>query len=291
MKIRTWIRTLGAALLSLVMVNAASAQTLYGVTGAGNATSSLYTIDTTTGAATLVGATGFSHVTGLSFDPTSGVLYGHVSDTFNSGDTQLITINPLTGAGTLIGTTGIQSPDMAFRSDGTLFAWSEFSDNGNQNDDLFVINKVTATATIVAESGTGTSNTGLAFSTNGTLFLKPGTQLFTLDPNTGLVDSNLGSITVDTGNNLNNALAFNSDTQGFSLSRLDGTSFLYSVDTTNMTATEIGDMGVDGMAALAFGVAVPEPATVVLITGVALAGAAVGYRKVRKARRFGKLAK
>lgn len=290
MRISLWVRTLGAALLSLVMMSAASAQTLYGVTGAGNTPSSLYTIDTATGAATLVGATGFSHVTALSFDPTTGMLYGHVSDTFGSGDTQLISINPLTGAGTLIGTTGIQSPDMAFRSDGTLFAWSEFSDGGNQIDDLFVINKVTATATFVGESGTGTSSTGMAFDANGTLFLKPGNGLLTLDANTG-VATNVGSLDVNTGQLLNNSLAFNAANQGFSLSRFDGSSFLYSVDTTNLTATEIGDMGVAGMAALAFGVAVPEPATIVLISGVALAGAAVGYRKVRKARRFGKQAR
>lgn len=288
MRISHWVRTLGAALLSVVMMSAASAQTLYGVTGASNTPSSLYTIDTATGAATLVGATGFSHVTGLSFDPTTGILYGHVSDIFNSGATQLITINPQTGAGTLIGTTGIQVPDMAFRSDGTLFAWSEWSNGGNQIDDLFIINKVTATATIVAESGTGTSNTGLAFSTNGTLFMKSGLSLFTVNPDTGATTT-VGSISGPF--NLNNALAFNSDTVGFSILRPDNqNSVLYLLDTETITATEIGNMGVAGMAALAF-VAVPEPATIVLISGVALAGAAVGYRNVRKARRFGKLAK
>lgn len=283
------IKTLGAVLLSLVMLTAASAQTLYGVTGAGGGPSSLYTIDTTTGTATLVGAIGFSHITGLSFDPTTGILYGHQSDLFGSNGTNLITINPVTGAGTLVGSTGIQVPDMSFRNDGTLFAWSE-SDNDSQVDDLFSINKVTATATFVGESNTGTSNTGLAFRPDGTLFLKPSNQLFTLDPITGAA-TNVGSITVDTGESLNNALAFDSNSQGYSLNRLDGSSFLYSVDVGALTATEIGDMGVGNMAALAFGVAVPEPATVALISGVALAGVAVGYRKLRKHRRFGKLAK
>ena len=45
--------------------NAASAGVLFAVSGASNAPSSLYTVNTSTGAASLVGPTGFNHVTGI----------------------------------------------------------------------------------------------------------------------------------------------------------------------------------------------------------------------------------
>ena len=72
------------AALAAAMVPAYAVPVLYAISGAGNATSNLYTVNTSTGAATLVGSTGFSTVTGLAFNPITGVLYGHVSDIFGS---------------------------------------------------------------------------------------------------------------------------------------------------------------------------------------------------------------
>ena len=59
------------------------------------------TINTTTGAATAVGALGFGVVYGLAFDPNTNTLYGS-----NIAFDQLITINTTTGAGMVVGPLG-----------------------------------------------------------------------------------------------------------------------------------------------------------------------------------------
>ena len=129
-----WIFSLICALLLPTTV---PAQVLYAVTGAGGANSALYTVNPASGAASFVGNIGFTHVTALAFDPTTGILYGHASTESMGGNQTLIIINPATGAGTLVGTTGEQVPDMTFTPGGVLFAWSEDDDN------LYTINKVT----------------------------------------------------------------------------------------------------------------------------------------------------
>lgn len=96
-------------------VPSANAGVLYGVTGAGGGPSSLYTINTTTGAATLVGATGATHITGLDFDPTSGILYG-VADSGFLGTPMLVTIDKSTGAATTVGALGVGGVFPTFRS-------------------------------------------------------------------------------------------------------------------------------------------------------------------------------
>jgi hypothetical protein len=202
--LRRWGPTVAALLLMVGLAGRAEAGLLFAVSGSGGSPSNLYTVDTTTGAATLVGATGFSHVTALSFDPTTGSLYGHVSDIFNTG-TQLIAINAATGAGSAIGSTGQQIPDMAFDSSGQLYAWSEFG--SSSFDNLFTIDKATGAATLVGASGIGTFNTGLAFDNMGTLYVKPSGVLYTVDKTTGAA-----TFVEALGTPLNNALAFDPNT-------------------------------------------------------------------------------
>ena len=72
-------RLLGAPALVVAIflgfsASASAAPILYGMTGSGGSSSSLYTIDPTTGATTLIGATGQTHMTGIDFDPTTGIL-------------------------------------------------------------------------------------------------------------------------------------------------------------------------------------------------------------------------
>src|SRR5256885_5903989 len=88
----------------------ARAQTLYGATG-GVKPGSLYTIDPSTGAATLVGLlldnTGHNYsLTGLAFDSATGVLYGATSTQSPTQGSELVTINPYTGLVTPIGLFG-----------------------------------------------------------------------------------------------------------------------------------------------------------------------------------------
>ena len=80
LKQRCYSVLLATAMLFGISLPAGAGPILYGVTGSSFTSSSLYTIDPTTGATTLIGATGFSHFTGLDFDPTSGILYAVQSD-------------------------------------------------------------------------------------------------------------------------------------------------------------------------------------------------------------------
>ncbi len=231
-----------AFFILLVIAGNANAGALFAVSGAGGGASVLYKIDPANGSVIQsIGATGFSHVTGLAFDPVTGALFGHVSDYFGSGDTQLLTIDVLTGAGTLVGSTGLQVPDMTFDSTGQLYAWSEFS--ATQSDDLFRLDKTTGLASFVGESSTDTSNTGLAFDNADTLYMtRYGTDLFTVDSVTGAT-----TFQTSLSSAVNNALTFDRETnQMYSVSRHDGSSFLQKIDVATGTVTELGDIGING---------------------------------------------
>ena len=149
--------------------------------------SALYTIDPLTGEATRIGAIGFDRISGMDFDPNSGVLYA----TGQRAGTQthvLVRIDTATGAGTEIGLTGIDAingnsiaTDLAFRqSDGALFAYLRDS------RDLVTIDLATGLATLIGnaltESGPGD---GLAFADNGNLYHVTDRTLDRLDPDVG----------------------------------------------------------------------------------------------------------
>ncbi|MFO0849654.1 MAG: hypothetical protein U0871_14030 [Gemmataceae bacterium] len=79
-------------------------------TGSGAGTS-LYTVNTTTGLATLVGSTGISSgFIGLAFDDATGTLYMTAAPGGN-GPSNLYTVNTTTGLATLIGATGVSNLD------------------------------------------------------------------------------------------------------------------------------------------------------------------------------------
>jgi len=123
------IINVGATVTEMDAITFNSSGVLYGATGGAG---SLYTIDPTTGVATLVHAfVGASNasltygVNGLAFQPGTGTLYGTTSpDSPNSGDS-LVTINPTTGQVTVIGPSGTGFPyaSIAFAPNGTLYGW------------------------------------------------------------------------------------------------------------------------------------------------------------------------
>jgi hypothetical protein len=257
----------------LAASSAAFADRLFAVDGAGGATASLYELDPTTGAIIqTIGSTGFAHVTGISFNPLTGQLYGVVSDSFSGGGS-LISIDLTTGAGTLIGSTSSQIPDISFSSSGVLYGWVEF---GVAFDQLATIDLTTGAVTAFAPS-TGTSNTGLAFAPNGTLYLKPGGSLYTLDPTTGV-----STFVTSLSTNPQNLLAFDSTGTMFSGIRNSGTFTLVTIDPTTGTVTSIGSNGAGSISAIAFQpLAIPEPGSIALmgLGGVAL----LGFVRRRKA--------
>lgn len=116
--------------------------------------SMLQVLDTATGTATPIGATGFGPVVGLARDTTADVLYGVASEP--TAGSRLIRIDPVTGAGTLVSALGFDAASLEFGPDGALYAGGSQREGGS----LYRIALPGGTATLVGPSGFG-SITGL----------------------------------------------------------------------------------------------------------------------------------
>lgn len=125
---------------------------LYAAAG-GSSVSKLWTIDPDDGTPTSIGSTGIA-ITGLAFDPTSGILYASTSNGSPGGTgRKLYTIDPVTAVATLIGAFGlggsVTCADISFKADGTLYGLTSF------NGDLATINKATGAATVLFNGPSG----------------------------------------------------------------------------------------------------------------------------------------
>src|SRR6478736_3983281 len=102
------IRTLLCTAGILASISRADASTLYGATSAGGP-GELYTIDATTGAVIQdIGPLNDSlavnyPITGLAFNPLTGLLYGSTGNSTLSTAAKLVSINPANGLVTVIG--------------------------------------------------------------------------------------------------------------------------------------------------------------------------------------------
>ena len=159
----TMTQKLAAALATVILVAApvAGHAALVGIGFGG----SVYSINETTGAGTLLGSSGFGDMNSMARN-SAGILY---SATHSS----LITINPVTGAGTLastlsgFGAEGIDIRGLAFSSTGVLYA---VNDGGSlANDLLYTINASTGAMTLVGTMAF-VGVLSLTFSSGGTLY-------------------------------------------------------------------------------------------------------------------------
>ena len=189
----------------------------------------------------------------------------------------LVTINQTTGAGTLVGSYGgATMADLTFTSNGTLYGWSELT------DDLNTINKATGAATLVGDSGLGTFGSGLAANSGDVIYYTGSGgsgPLRTVDKTTGLttVVATLSGAPFPT--RAINALAFdgsmlfgvNGGTQGPSGSSFD----LITINTITGVVTDLGPT-VNKLDAIVF---TPEPAT--WVAGV-LVFAALAFTQRRR---------
>ncbi len=255
------------AVLLLVSVDLAQSQILYGAaTGQefGNAPSSLYMINPTTGDANLIGPIGFNGVTGLEYLP-DGRLIASANADEGATVAVLIEINKDTGAGSLIGVLGNSSnfdecgrmPDVAYDSNsGLLFGYSD-SCNGN-TEGLYVINQNNAQVAFVGPSGFNDGGNGLAVDPSGTIFGTPidADGLITLNRSTGagtVIPESVGNVP-----NAINAMDFNPENGVLYGSFKDfddiigngnRQSYLVTINTSDGTITVIGQtvLGLDAI--------------------------------------------
>lgn len=121
----------------------------HGADGAGgNPATNLYVLDPTNGAiVSTIGPFGFA-ITGLAFDPSTGVLYGSTGNQSPTSPKSLVRIDTSTGAGTLIGSFGVSGQTMAdLTFGGTLYG------SGSSRGDLYTVDRATGLATFVGASG------------------------------------------------------------------------------------------------------------------------------------------
>jgi hypothetical protein len=189
---------------------AAEADTVLWGSSSANPAGSLFRIDSATGAATLVGASGFGgEISALAVDPQTSTLYGILGNGCDGA--KLITLDQETGAATVIGIIqgagfdGTPGPHcsggadaLAFGNDGTLYAgaWN----GGTPGGKLLTVDKSTAAVLankptdILYGEHTPAHIAGLATAPDGTLWAshadKPGV-LHTIDPATGHFTSRL----------------------------------------------------------------------------------------------------
>jgi len=131
------------------------------------------------GAATTVGASGFTDIDGLTFDYTVNppVLYGTQRNGGGVPD-QLVTIDTATGVATLIGDIGVTATednidDIAIDCQtGVMYGILNNSDN-TTTDKLVTINKLSGAITVVADTGVFDME-GLSFAPDGTLIASTG---------------------------------------------------------------------------------------------------------------------
>ncbi|MDX2147166.1 MAG: hypothetical protein SFZ23_06550 [Planctomycetota bacterium] len=253
------MRLAGAALLCAAG-GLAQAQVLYGVASFTNfGSQSLYSINPSTGSATLIGNTGLRQIAGLDWDGGSGRLIALTA----SGDS--FALNTSTGAATRVvdANFGVPEGSIALETAGTF---APIFDNLHRWNgagwSLVGPSGLAPGADISGLDGTGTALFGLALND------ARADQLVRFDTNTGVA-----SVVGDTGTN---GLAVGGLAFDWDLGRLfmtDGLN-LYSINTSTGAASSIGSLGVAGFSGLAY---VPAPGAATMV----LAGALAASRRRR----------
>jgi hypothetical protein len=197
-------------------------------------TDSLYTVDSSSGAATLVGPLGFSFnsIAGLAFDPNSRTLY--YSGLTGVG---LHRLDLGTGKGTKIGNLAQNMPSLAYDADGDVL----YGISG-ATDSLYVVDPSNAALTLIGPLGVNIARNGAAYDAkDGCLYMinDSNGNLYCVNPDTGQATL-IGPV----GGDLNiNGLAVDSSGRLYGAS--GSTDSLYELSKETGTATLIGPLGVN----------------------------------------------
>ena len=272
------MKTLGLVLSVLGILafgTRAEAGTLFASTAAGGS-GELYILNSSDGSVVqdvgpLNDVTGLNYpITGLAFNPISGVLYGSTGNSFEATAGRLVTIDPATAQVTDVGSYNAgpvnssgkpaTMADISFDSAGNLYGIGSIG--GPQ---LYSINTSTGQATVIGSTGlTSTTGGGLAVSSAGVFFGTPTASRF------GTYDSTLGTYT-DIANPTKPAgggyggLAFDGNIlYGMNVgSGSPPPTHLVTIDTTTGQVSDLGQ-SVNSLDAIAFQ-PIPEPSSLMLL--------------------------
>lgn len=270
MKAAKYALAVASVLIALVTPREARADDVMAYAVATNG--DLYSVDLTTGTATVIGSTGAGNLMeGLALSP-GGTLYG----TDAAGN--LYTVNTSTGAATLVGSTGAGDIEgLAFN--GTTLLGSNFS---STDTTIMSINTSNASTTAVTTTTTTLQyvramtleDSNDVFVTSALCSFPPcttSTELSSINLTTGVVTS-IG--TLNDPNEFTAALAYNGTLYG-----LDSDGNEYIINPSNGDLTPVGNTG--GQFWLDMTLAtVPEPSTVLLL-GIGLIGLISARRTLR----------
>jgi hypothetical protein len=269
-----------SALGCLGLSAAAGAQSLYASSAAGGP-GELYILNPATGAVLqdvgpLNDAGGVNYgITGLAFNPVTGVLYGSTANNVAATEARLVMINPANGRVTVVGqfnagnsgTGAATMGDLAFDSAGNLYGVGTV---GGPN--LYKIDLITGKATVTGNSGpTFTEGGALAVSPAGVFYGNANSGAYgTYNPTTGAFTAITNPVEPIGGAFA--AFDFNSNGVLYGLDLGPNSSGKATHLTTINPATgAVTDLGasVAQLDAIAFQAPVPEAGTLGLLGGAA----------------------
>ena len=266
---------LAALVVGLALAGSAGAvPVLYGAAYNGpDGLSTFYSVNATSGAATAIGSIGFQRVSGMDFDPNTGVLYAVGERNDGSNVSVLITIDVSTGAGTEVAALnggaahffGDAYSDISFRSDGALYAYLEPSDG------LGAIDIGTGALAQIDFTGISGAGNGIAFSSGDVLYHANEVALHSLDQFTAAA-SQIALLTFPPLQTFPRVNAMDFDPASgtlYAAVRRDFANYLATIDPVTGLVTQIGasQNGLDALAVFT----VPEPGALALLALGALA--------------------
>ncbi len=246
-----------AAVLCGALAGSAYGQALFGVASFNPTTpQALYSIDTSTGAATVIGSTGLININDIAWNPTTQTMYALTTSA------ELYSLDLSSGAATLIGANLGIIPEggLTFDAAGALYA--------TNGDALASVNAASGALTAIGPfGGTISDVSGLAPGSAGTLigYAKNGLladQLVSISSATGAATL-IGETGLSSASGVG-GLARNPFSGELLLSDHSG---LFSVNELTGAATPIGAHGVSGMSGIAF---IPEPGSLTLLALLSL---------------------